>query len=463
MTLAELRAKIDRREARVGVIGLGYVGLPVACTLARVGFHTLGVDLKADRVAHINAGMSPIEGDEPGLAELLAEVTVSGRLRATCDYEDVRTADVVLVSVETPVDDDHRPEYRSLTSACSALGQVLGEGALVIVESTITPGTIDQVVRPLLEETTGRQLNKGFYLGHCPERVMPGHLLENLGTMSRICGGSTAETAETMVALYRSYVRGDLDTADCVTAELVKTVENAYRDVNIAFANEVALICESVGGDVWRVRELVNKSPGRNVLLPGPGVGGHCIPKDPWLLAAAAKGSIPLRLIPAARAVNDGMPQHVVDLITSGLHRLGRPVSGARVAVLGYAYLENSDDTRNSPSESVVAQLVSCGATVLAQDPYVSGLNRDVEEVIAGSDCAVILVNHRSYAALDWPRLITSMRTPLVVDTRRLFRDEAPPMRDACLLTLGAVGLDRPPTNSKPDSTGTTPPRAPGE
>src|SRR5205807_9712185 len=186
--------------------------------------------------------------------------------------------------------------------------------------------------------------------GHCPERVMPGRLIRNLRTMSRVCGGTTPETAETMVALYRHIVEAELDPADAVTADLVKTAENAYRDVNIAFANELALICESVGADVLVVRDLVNKSPGRAVLLPGTGVGGHCIPKDPWLLAAGAGESASVRLIPAARAVNDGMPSHVAGLVAHGLAAHGRAIPGSRIAVLGYAYLENTGDTRNSPS-----------------------------------------------------------------------------------------------------------------
>ncbi len=293
MLLQELQSKIEQREAVIGVIGLGYVGLPVAGAFADAGFHVVGVEIKSERVEMINAGRSPIEGNEPGLAELLARVTRAGNLRATMDYICLRDADIVLIDVETPIDDDHKPRFDALKSACTQLGAVLKEGALVIVESTVAPGTTERVVKPLVEQATGRKLNDGFFLGHCPERVMPGKLLANLRALSRVCGGSTPETAQTMIALYRHIVEADLDAADCVTAELVKTAENAYRDVNIAFANELALVCESAGGDFLRVRELVNKSPGRNVLLAGGGVGGHCIPKDPWLLAYSVDGKAP--------------------------------------------------------------------------------------------------------------------------------------------------------------------------
>ncbi|MFN8462936.1 MAG: hypothetical protein U0X93_14380 [Anaerolineales bacterium] len=200
---------------------------------------------------------------------------MSGRLRATTDYNELNDRDVFIIAVETPVDDNHIPRYDALRGALASLASVMKRGALVIVESTIAPRTMGDIVLPLLEEKSGKKLNEDFYLGNCPERVMPGKLLKNLNTMSRVVGGMTPETSETMIALYKNIVEADLDPADCVTAGLVKTVENAYRDVQIAFANEVALVAEAAGGDVWKVRELVNKSPGRQMHLPGAGVGGR--------------------------------------------------------------------------------------------------------------------------------------------------------------------------------------------
>jgi UDP-N-acetyl-D-mannosaminuronic acid dehydrogenase len=230
---------------------------------------------------------------------------------------------------------------------------------------------------------------------------MPGKLLANLRYVSRVVGGMTPETAETMVALYRHVVEADLDPADCITAELVKTTENAYRDVNIAFANEAAMICETVGGDVWKVRELVNKSPGRNMLLPGAGVGGHCIPKDPWLLVANVDDHFEPKLIPAARAVNDRMPLHIVDLTVEALQKVGIDITDARVAVLGYAYLENSDDTRNSPSEVLVARLRNLGAKVVIHDPFVPEYQGNLAVCLDGSNAIVIMVAHDTYRDLD--------------------------------------------------------------
>ncbi len=421
MSLSALQEKITARSARLAVIGLGYVGLPVACLFADAGFDVLGLDLKADRVGAINARQCPIDGQEPGLAQLLTRVVGAGRLCATTDYATLHDRDVVLIAVETPVDGQHVPRYVALRGALRSLGAVLKEGALVIVESTVAPGTMARVIKPLLEETSGRRVNAGFYLGHCPERVMPGRLLANLRGVSRVCGGETPETAAAMVTLYRHVVQADLDVADCVTAELVKTTENAYRDVNIAFANQVALICEAVGGDAWRVRELVNKSPGRNMLYPGAGVGGHCIPKDPWLLAyQARRQGVPVPLIEAGRAVNEAMPLHMVKLLEGALAEAGAKLEGARVLVMGYAYLENSDDVRHSPSEILIARLRTRGAKVVVHDPYVPGYQGDVLAMAQGCDAVVVMVNHSVYRHVDWQAVRVKLDHAVLVDGRRV-------------------------------------------
>ncbi len=434
-SLQKLHQKIERQEAHIGLIGLGYVGLPVACVFAQAGFPVTGVDVKAGRVERINAGQNPIEGDEPGLAELLAEVTANHHLHATTDYSALSEADVVIIAVDTPVDQHHQPQYTALQAACSALGEVLTPGTLVIIESTVAPGTVNGMVRETLEKVSGLRLNQDFYLGTCPERVMPGRLLRNLRTMSRVCGGSTPETAQTMVALYRHIVNADLDPTDILTAELVKTTENAYRDVQIAFANEVAMICEANGADVWKVRELVNKSPHRHMHLPGAGVGGHCIPKDPWLLAYSANNSVPLRLIPAARTINDSMPLHVANMVVEALQSAGQVVTQARVGVLGYAYLENSDDTRHSPTAALVARLHQLVGDVTIHDPWVVQYRGDLWERLQRCDAAVLMVKHDAYRNLDLHRLKEVLRTPILIDGRGFFDPAA--VRAAGLMYRG--------------------------
>jgi UDP-N-acetyl-D-mannosaminuronic acid dehydrogenase len=422
MSLNVLLDRIKSKQATIAIVGLGYVGIPVACKVAQAGLNVLGVDVRQEIVQKVSHGISPIEGNEPGLAELLAEVTASGRLRTTVDYQEMSDRDIVLIAVETPVDNQNKPRYQALRTALTQLGPVLKSGALVIIESTLAPGTIDSLVIPILERSAALQLNRDFYIGHCPERVMPGKLLANLENMSRVVGGGTPETAETMVAFYRQFVTADLDPTDCITAELVKTTENTYRDVQIAFANEVALICEAVGGDVWKVRELVNKSPYRNMHLPGAGVGGHCIPKDPWLLAYGVEGKdVPLRLIPAARAVNDSMPLHVVDLLQEALQHEGKALNGSRILVLGYAYLEDSDDTRNSPSEVLVKRLQELGAEVVVHDPYVTEYQGNIYEKAHGCDAIALMVKHQAYRQLNLKDLTTKLRLPNVIDGRQMF------------------------------------------
>lgn len=426
MTLPHLADTIRSHSLKLGVIGLGYVGLPVAATFAEAGFDVAGVDTSAEKVEKISRGISPIEGNEPGLEDLVEQMTASGRLRASTEYQSLADREAIIICVETPVDEQNIPRYEALRSALKSLGGVLQQGALVIVESTIAPRTMYDVVLPLLEKHTGRRLNEGFFLGNCPERVMPGRLLRNLRNVSRVVGGMTPETAGVMVELYRTIVSAELDPTDCLTAELVKTTENAYRDVQIAFANEVALICEAAGGDVWKVRELVNKSPGRQMHLPGGGVGGHCIPKDPWLLAyQAEERGAHVQIIPAARAINDSMPLHVADLTAGALAQAGISVQGARVLVMGYAYLEDSDDTRNSPSQALIRRLQDMGATVSVHDPYVAEFRQPLETAARGCHAAVVMVRHQEYLGLALETLKGWLAAPVLVDTRQVMNREA--------------------------------------
>jgi UDP-N-acetyl-D-mannosaminuronic acid dehydrogenase len=418
MALTDLREKITDRSARIGVIGLGYVGLPVAALFAQKGFDMVGVDIKADRVDKINRGISPIEGNEPGLAELLSEVVHSGKLKATTDTQILAGCDIVLIDVETPVNDQHVPEYLALRSALRSLGSVMKKGVLVVIESTIMPGTMQQIVLPILEEASGMTCGNDFSLGNCPERVMPGKLLTNLRAMNRVVGGDSSEASAVMKALYQQVVEAEVDEADWITAELVKTVENAYRDVQIAFANEVALISEALGASAWRVRELVRKSPGREMLMPGAGVGGHCIPKDPWLLASSVRDKdVEVRLIPAARAVNSDMPRHMRDLIAEKIGDL----KGKHVLLLGYAYLENSDDTRDSPAEYLRQLLTKAGADVVIHDPYVEEFTGDLYKKARGCDAAALVTAHSDYASLDFSRLAEAMTHAVLIDGRNLW------------------------------------------
>jgi UDP-N-acetyl-D-mannosaminuronic acid dehydrogenase len=433
---AELRTRIDRMEVTIGVVGLGFVGLPVAASFASRGCRVVGVDVDEGRVRTVAAGANPLDEDEPGLSDLIRSATSRGALAVTADPSALSDADVILIAVETPVGDDHLADYGALRAACRSVARMLRPGRLVVVESTVAPGVTGGIVRRELESGSGLTCETDFYLGHCPERLMPGKLLRNIRTLHRVCGGSSPATADLVVALYRHIVSADLDPVDLVTAELVKTAENAYYDLNIAFANEVALICEEVGADVSQVRALVNKSPGRNMLVAGAGVGGACIPKDPWLLAAVP-GRVRAPLIAEARRVNDGMPGHVVELTRSGLARHGKDLPGALIAVLGVAYREDTKDDRNSPTSVLVRALREGGATVRLHDPHVPGHQGPLAAVTDRADAVLVMVAHSAYRGIDPVSLRRAMRTPVLVDGRRVFD---PAAAEAAGFTYLAVG-----------------------
>jgi UDP-N-acetyl-D-mannosaminuronic acid dehydrogenase len=434
-----LLAKVEARTARVAVVGLGYVGLTAACALAAEGFSVVGIDTDRRRVDQVNMGICPFPLSEPDMHPLMAQQVKSERLSATTEHAACATADVVLLVVQTPIEGSSKlPSLEALKSAAAAVGSHLQRGVLVVVESTIPPETTEGLVVPLLESASGLSAADDFLVACCPERVMPGRLLANMQSCSRVVGGFTPQAAVAGAALYRCLTRGDVDLTDCTTAELVKTAENAYRDVQIAFANEVALLCEAYGADVYRVRELVNKSPRRDMHLPGAGVGGHCIPKDPWLLVANAPDSAAVRLIPASRAVNDGMPIHVGRLAEASLARHAQPLEDARIVVLGYAYLQDSDDARNSPSADLVGWLVQRHACVLVHDPLVPGFQIDLEQAVAGADCLILMVAHSAYQRLDLAQLGRGMRRRIVVDGRAVMAEAATAAGfDYCCIGIG--------------------------
>jgi UDP-N-acetyl-D-mannosaminuronic acid dehydrogenase len=417
-----LEQAIRDKTATMAVIGLGYVGLPVACTLAQTGFEVLGIERDRAKTQRISQGISPVGDQEPGLAELLRKALDSGRFQVTADYGQCDQARVILIAVETPVDADSKvPRYDALRGALEALGPHLQPGSLVIVESTIAPGTMEKVVKPLLEQTSNLKAGEGFHLAFCPERVMPGKLLANLKDCNRVIGGQTPEAAELARELYRHFVLADLDMTDTLTAELVKATENAYRDVQIAFANEIALLCENVGANVHEVRALVNKSPLRMMHVPGAGVGGHCIPKDPWLLLHGTQGELEARLIPTARSINGSMPLHVATMAEEALSSAGLSVEEAKVTVLGYAYLENTSDARNSPTIPLVERLRAQGAKVAVHDPHFPQYDGDLRDAVGGSDCVILMVAHDEYRALDLADLKEWMATPVLIDGRNLW------------------------------------------
>lgn len=421
------------------VIGMGYVGIPCAALLADVAGHkVIGVQRRSERsgwkIDALNQGKSPFEGHEPGLAELIARVVEKGTFRVTDDVAVCRDADVILIDVQTPTDSVRVPQYLSLREVSAGVGQYMQKGTLVVIESTVAPGTTQNIVQPILEETSGMKAGKDFHLAFSYERVMPGKLLEYMVDFPRVVGGIDVQSTELAVELYHTIVKREITATDVLTAELAKTVENAYRDVNIAFANEIALICESLGVDVYEMRELINARPDRHMHLSGAGVGGHCLPKDTWLLRFGVKEygtrDVDTAMITLARRINDAMPDHMVRLVEEALAEAGREVKGSRVAVLGIAYLEDSDDIRNTPAQPLINALRARGASVIAHDPFVWGyegeeLTRDLDQALRGADCLALVTKHRTYFELDLEHVKGLMRTPVIVDGRNVFSAKA--------------------------------------
>jgi UDP-N-acetyl-D-mannosaminuronic acid dehydrogenase len=432
--LQELRDKIVDKTAKIAVVGLGYVGVPVATSFAAAGFDVVGVDTNTARVDALNTGTLPLATSEPGLEPLLRAVIAAHRFRAVDDDAALAGRDVTIVAVDTPIDERHRPDARQLEGACSAVGSRVVRPCLVIVESTVAPRTISDVIAPIFGE--------GVFLVHCPERVRPGRLLQNLRGMARLVGAPNPEVAALATELYRNIVQADLVVTDWVTAEVIKTAENATRDVQIALANQLALICDHVGVDFRRVRDQINRlwSDQPLILDPGPGVGGHCLPKDPWLLVSAIPQGAASALIKGSRALNDAMPSHVADITERACQSAGLAITDATVAVLGLTYEANSDDQRNASGPRVVAELERRGARVVQHDPFVTP-ERALLDILPGCDVAVLVVPHHGYRETDWSAVGNAMRRRVVVDCRRALEADTLTVLGFSYYALGVSAL----------------------
>lgn len=400
---------------QVCVLGLGYIGLPTAALAAASGLRVIGVDIDPNVIESLSKGRAHFA--EPELDSAVARVVREGTLTVRSSP---CPADVFLIAVPTPLREDKTADLSCVVAAADALTEHLREGSLVIVESTVPPGTTEEVVLRILERS-GLQGGRSFYLSYCPERVLPGTIVAELVGNDRVIGGLNRESAEKAAAFYRNFVHGAMYLTDLKTAETVKLVENAFRDVNIAFANEISLVADKLGIDVWSVIRLANRHPRVNVLNPGPGVGGHCIAVDPWFLVERVPEAT--SLIAAARRVNDSMPGHVVSRVESVAKR------GSKVACLGAAYKADIGDTRESPAIQVIDQLEKKGYETYVVDPHVTSLNGrslvSLDQAFEAADCMVILVDHKEFKSLDVEKLRKRFGNGRLIDTRGVWCTEA--------------------------------------
>ena len=391
---------------KICVIGLGYIGLPTAAMFASKGHAVVGVDKNDAIISALNRGEVIIEEDQ--LADFVKDAVAQGNLRGSLEPE---TADAFIIAVPTPITAAQKADMRFVEAAVHEITPFLRQGNLVILESTSPIGTVDELICPILA-TSGLAIGSELFVGHSPERVIPGKILYELVHNSRIAGGINQESAAKIADLYRCFVEGEIYLTNARTAELCKLAENTFRDINIAYANELALICEQSGINVWEAISLCNNHPRVNIHQPGPGVGGHCIAVDPWFIVE--KQPETARLIHQARLINDHMPEVVAGKILDLVKQQAAP----RVTILGVTYKPNVDDMRESPILAILAQLKSTNIEVIAQDPFATGYQGDLYQAAAGSDLVVLGVNHDQYRQIDLSRLAKVMRTPRLLDTR---------------------------------------------
>ena len=395
------------------VLGMGYIGLPTASTFASNGLRVTGVDVNRRVVDVLRIGEIHIQ--EPGLRTLVQAAFGSGNLRVA---EHPEPADAFVIAVPTPIRADKRADLSAVRTAAGAIATQLRPGNLVVLESTSPPRTTVDVLAPILERS-GLRAGADFYLAYSPERVLPGQILRELIENARVIGGINRASAEAGRDLYAIFVRGEILLTDATTAEMVKLMENTYRDVNIAVANEFARLAERFGVDVWEAIALANRHPRVDILRPGPGVGGHCISVDPWFLVEAAPDET--ALIRQARDVNDEQPERVVTRLRSALDGL----AGKKLAVLGLAYKADVDDLRESPALEVAARLAAEGASVLTYEPNAPTVTaagaqaaESMEAALEGADALILLVDHRELAQLPPAQAASRMRGRIVYDSR---------------------------------------------
>lgn len=402
---------------KICVIGLGYIGLPTAAMFAGAGFDTLGVDKNEKIVDALNKGETSTE--EEGLQALVSRVVADKRFTAATKPD---IADVFIITVPTPINQDKKADMSCVVSATEDIVPFLKPGDTVILESTSPVGTVNDLILPILKKS-GLEIGREVYLGHSPERVIPGNILKELVNNSRIAGGINEASALRIKEIYQSFVKGDIHISDARTAELCKTAENTFRDINIAFANELAAICDSVGVNVWEAIELCNKHPRVNILQPGPGVGGHCIAVDPWFISE--KEEEKSRLIKLGRTINDSMPEYVAKEIAFILKDAEDPV----VSILGISYKPDIGDTRESPLLQLFDILTGMGFYVRAYDPHTSResiLKESMEDALSESDMLILGVHHKEFKDLPLEKIGQIMRNKNIFDTRNFIsRKEA--------------------------------------
>ena len=419
-----LREKIKTRVARVGVVGLGYVGLPLALEFAKAGFSVTGIDVQNEKVARLNCGDSYIQ-DVPSAS--LSRLVADNRFRATTDFSIVADLDAINIAVPTPLRKTKDPDMTYVVSACQEVAKYLRPGQLVILESTTYPGTTNELVLPMLERT-GLKVGEDFFLCFSPERIDPGNPKYNTSNIPKVVGGITPACTEMGSLFYSQALETVVPVSSTSVAEMVKLLENTFRLINIGLVNEMALMCDRMGINIWEVIDAAATKPfGFMPFYPGPGLGGHCIPIDPFYLSWKSKqAGIEARFIELAGYINGQMPHFVVDKVQNALNEALMPLKGSHVHVLGVAYKHDIDDVRESPALDIILLLEQKGARITYSDPYVPEIrlgnlelkSADPLAMAAQADCVLVATNHTRF---DYPGILE--RATLIVDARNAFKN----------------------------------------
>lgn len=400
----KLLDKIKNKEIKVGVVGLGYVGLPLAVEKAKAGFKTIGFDVQTEKVEYVNEGHNYI-GDV--VDSDLKKLVRSGMLEATTDFSFIQKVDFIAICVPTPLDEHQQPDISYVRTSTEAISKYLKAETIVVLESTTYPGTTEELIKPILEKGSGLQCGKEFYLGFSPERVDPGNLIYKTKNTPKVVGGVGKDATEVIAAMYRAVLESDVcEVASPAIAEMEKILENTYRNINIGLVNELAMLCNRMGISMWEVIDAAKTKPyGFQAFYPGPGLGGHCIPLDPYYLTWKAREyGFHTSMIESSMMINDKMPEYTVERASKILNRFEKSLKGAKVLVVGVAYKQDIDDYRESPALRVIEVLQKNGAYVDYYDPWVtecrykgykySSIMKINEEVIGTYDIVMITAAH---------------------------------------------------------------------
>ncbi len=424
--LEDVRESLTKKTLRVCVIGIGRIGLPTALSFAKSGLSTIGVDINENLVQNVNSGKFPLK-DEPGYEEIFDDVIKNKKFSATTKIEDaVSNSDLILLSLPTPMDENNIPDYSALRNVGSQLSDILSPNSLVIVESTIEPGFIEDEMVSLISKSGKLQVEENFFIGVCPENANPGEILHDFTNLPRLVGGINSQITKIIKSIYEFVFSVELvEMPNCKTANAVKLTTNVFRDINIAFVSELSLMFEKLGIDTNQVLEAAKKKYNFQVHYPGSGVGGPCLPINSYqLLNTARRTGSNLSIIESGRKINEKMPDHVITLTSDAFKESGKSIQNSDILILGISYKPDVKDIQLTPAEEIIKKLQNLGAKIKIYDPYFSsknvfGLNveNNIENIITNVDAAIIVTAHSEFKKLELS-LFTKMKTPILIDTR---------------------------------------------